>query len=148
MVRHKERDKIDQALVQVKEGNCTSLRDAASTLNVPRSTLTYRAAGRQSIAAAHLNQLRLTPQEGLALVEHIRIQTLAGFPLAIQTVRQMANVVLCRRISPRDTFAIPETVGKNWPTKFYQRHPELAKVKLQVMDQLQANAVKYEQLLE
>ena len=81
-------------------------------------------------------------------MEHIWIQTLAGFPLAIQTVRQMANVVLRRRISSRDTFAIPETVGKNWPTKFYQQHPELAKVKLRVMDQLRANAVNYERLSE
>ena len=60
----------------------------------------------------------------------------------------MANVVLCRCIYPSNTFAIPETIGKHWPTKFYQHHPELAKFKLRVIDQLQAIVVNYEQLLE
>ena len=81
-------------------------------------------------------QQKLTPTEEQALVDYVRRQTRAGYPLSVEALRQMANVLLERHLKPGPTFAVPKIVGHNWVQKFYQRHPEVKAVNIRAMDAL------------
>jgi hypothetical protein len=114
---------------QPNEGNITlaieaihkdpkmSIRRAAVTYQVPRSTLQARLLGRaptyETWNPAHI----LTPSEEETLVQYILDLDSRGFPPRFDGVRDMANLLLVtRHASP---------VGKLWPYNFVRRRPEL-----------------------
>lgn len=90
-----------------------SLREAARTFDVPKTTLTERFNGRQTRARAHEHQQRLSPGAEAALVEWIIEMGRRGVPLHPTAVAQHA-------------FAISGVeVGEHWVARFRTRHGEL-----------------------
>ena len=81
-------------------------------------------------------------------MDYVRRQTRAGYPLLVEALRQMANVLLECHLRPGPTFAILETVGLNWVQKFYQRHPEVKAVKIRAMDALHVHGANIGRLTE
>jgi hypothetical protein len=61
-----------------------------------------------------------------------------GYPLAVNSVRQLAAVIVRRRTSvfqvPAAESADVQEPGKNWPQAFYKRHSELKDVRLKALD--------------
>ena len=87
-------------------------------------------------------------KEKEVLVSYIRRQTRAGYPLLVETVRQIANTFLHHRCNPYTSFSVPETVGINWVQKFYHQHKDLRAVKIRAMDALQVRGANVRRLQE
>ena len=63
---------IQRALEEYREGRASSLRRASTALAVPRSTVTHRAAGRQSLRDAHTKCQALTVTQEETLCRYLR----------------------------------------------------------------------------
>jgi len=94
-----------------------SVRQAAATFNVPKSTLYRRRAGIPSRRDCEANSKKLNKMEESALIQYILDLDSRGYSPNLNALRDFANI-LC---AERD--AAP--VGKNWPTNFVKRTPEL-----------------------
>ena len=64
-------ERMQLAIAAVQSGQLKSLRRAAITYGVPRTTLQYRIKGRALMDAAQVNNRRLMPTEEAALVSWI-----------------------------------------------------------------------------
>lgn len=91
-----------------------SMRLAAKSCGIPYPTLQNRLAGRKAKSIAHIHQQKLSDVEEKALIRWIEKLESLGFPPRIHHVREAA-----RRLSGSDI------IGKNWITRFLDRHPEL-----------------------
>ena len=76
-----------------------SLGEAAATTNVPRSTLRYRRAGRESRAISAAKRTLLTSSEENALIAYIGRLYNMGIPCQLQMSRRMADHILRQRNS-------------------------------------------------
>ena len=94
-----------------------SIRRAAKTYEVSRTTIIARMNGRVAISTARNARHQLTLSEEETLVRYILDLDTRGFPPRICGVEDMANSLLAtRREKP---------VGKLWAHRFVQRRPEL-----------------------
>ncbi len=143
-----QRDDVDTALSEWRKGQFQSLRQAAQWHDIPLSTLTDRARGSANRATYNQTRQKLTVGEEETLVAYIRHQTQAGYPLSIEAVQQIANVLLRRRWEAQGANGQPKTVGQHWIERFYKRHNDIKAVKLRAMDTLRARSSTYNRLLE
>ena len=103
-----------EAVNTIKKMNVTR---AAKLYSVPRSTLRDRLRGRPQAATVRNSNLKLTSSEEETLVRYILELDSRGFPPRIDSVKDMANLLLAtRRVKP---------VGKQWAYNFIRRRIEL-----------------------
>jgi hypothetical protein len=93
---------------------------AAKAYNVNRNTLANRMSGMpQKGTKPHPNRKLSTIEED-ALLRHLIDMDERGFSLRPRDLAEMANVLIAE-----DTRQARDKVGKNWPTNFISRHPEI-----------------------
>jgi hypothetical protein len=112
--------KILLALSDLKEGRVKSIRAAARLYAIPYSTLHVRANGQVSRVDSRPTGHKLTQLEEDSLAEWILSMDSRGASPRPATVGIMANILLAARGGYP-----PPTVGKNWPSSFISRRPEL-----------------------
>ena len=100
-----------------------SLRATADAYNVPFETLRERHLGVLPRAQTLANSRKLNNSEEEILIRKILQLSEEGFPPQRAIVEAMANTMLNTK-QPSS----PQTVGKNWVTKFVKRHLELSSV--------------------
>ena len=87
-------DRVQEALDLFQAKEFSSLQEAAASLNIPRSTLGHRRAGRGTQAKVAKTQQLLTPHEEQALVQYILRTSAMGFPPPVHAARSMAAVII------------------------------------------------------
>ena len=116
---------ISLAIKAYQSGAYLSIRQAAESQGLPYSTLYGRLKGRQSRKKAHEIDQILGDIEEKQIVKQIEDMDNRGFPLRVDSVKEMAlKLVLNREGQTRDTATM--ALGKNWITRFLDRHPHLA----------------------
>jgi hypothetical protein len=121
--RHKlanQEGKILLALSDIKNGRVKSIRAAAKLYEIPHTTLADRAKGVLARVESRPSRLKLTQLEEDSLTEWILSMDSRGASPRPATVGVMANILLAARGSYP-----PPTIGKNWPSTFINRRPEL-----------------------
>lgn len=94
------------------------IRSAAALYNVSESTLRYRKRGHVAQRDTQVNNRKLTATEEQALIDRIISFDERGLSPTLPLVRRMADLLLSQ-------CAAGSSVGKNWLTRFVQRHNEL-----------------------
>lgn len=89
----------------------------AKIYNIPRTTLRDRLAGKQSRREISANSRKISDIEEESIVRYVIDLDSRSFPPRISGVADMANRLLELRDGGR--------VGKNWPSNFVRRQPEL-----------------------
>ena len=108
------------AVNALDSGQIQSIRAAARIYTVPPETLRTRYHGTLSRRDTRQLMHKLTSTEEEVLLQRILSLDAQGFPPRISIVRDIANIILTsREMTP------PLTVGKNWPTNFVKRCPQL-----------------------
>ena len=85
------------AINAIKQGQFQSVRVAAASYDIPRTTLRRRIQGMASRRDSTPNLQKLTPYEELALVQYILDLDSRGFPPRPQAVQEMADLLLSKR---------------------------------------------------
>lgn len=101
-----------------KKHQIPSVRKTADTYKVAKSTLFDRLQGRVAREETRANGHKLTLTEEQALLEWILDLDERGYPLRIQDLRSAAKLLLNQR-DPAGT------IGRDWPTNFIKRKPEI-----------------------
>jgi hypothetical protein len=109
------------AIQAFKNRDIGSVALAASTFNVPRTTLRRRIHGIQNRATSRANCSKLTETEEQSLEKWILSMDLRGAAPRPSMVREMADLLLQKR----GTTPVL-SVGQNWITKFVKRYPLLS----------------------
>jgi hypothetical protein len=109
--------RINLAIKAILTANKISVRLAAKTYNVLRTTLAARLAGRISQAEIRNARHNLTLCEEESIVRCILDLDARGFPPRISGVEDVVNLLLSTRCTKR--------VGKHWAYRFVRRRPEL-----------------------
>ena len=109
------------AIQAFKNRDIGSIALAASTFNVPRTTLRRRIDGVQNRANSRANSSKLTETEEESLEKWILSMDLRGAAPRPSMVREMADLLL----EKRGTTPVL-SVGQNWVTKFVKRYPLLS----------------------
>ena len=112
--------RIAAALQEIKTGQQPSIRAAAEHYGLKYETLRDRKRGAKNRWASHKEQQNLTIDEENAIIEWISKVDGFGWPPRTAYVRQMALGFL------RGHGIHHPTLGKNWITRFLDRHPDLA----------------------
>ena len=112
-----QEDRILLAINAIKQGQFQSVRAAAASYDIPRTTLRDRIHGMASRRDSIPNLQKLTPYEESALVRYILDLDSRGFPPQPQGVQEMADLLLSKRGE--------SSVGKNWTTNFIKRRTEI-----------------------
>ena len=100
--------------IQALENNPKlTLRAAAKTYKVRRTTLTQRRAGRTARRDTRANSMNLIKSEEEAIVSYVIELSTRAFPPRIRGVEEMANILLRVRDAP--------PVGVNWASNFIKR---------------------------
>jgi hypothetical protein len=110
-------ERIHLALQAVQLDQVSSIRKAAVLYKVNRSTLQNRQRGGSGRRDAQTNNRELTPTEEKVLLQRIVALDNHGLSPSLPFVRRMADLLLQER-EPLSS------VGKNWLTRFIQRHDE------------------------
>jgi hypothetical protein len=109
------------AIQAIKNKEISSIRAAARIFSVPRRTLDLRLRGVQSRANSRANSHKMTEIEEDSLEKWTLSMDVRGSAPRPSMVREMADILLAKRGNGPII-----TVGKNWVTKFIDRHPNLA----------------------
>ena len=115
--------RIALAINSYKSGDFTSIREAAATYDIPRSTLRtrlYRTLPHHEIRSVNL---KLTDTEELTLVNWILSMDERGLPVRIPSIRDMANLLLQKQTAT--DVSLTRQVSMKWPYNFVQRHDSL-----------------------
>ena len=105
----------------LQQNHISSVRKAAKSYDIPRTTLRDRLSGASSRSASNSQKRKLKPSEEQALVEWILSLDQRGFPPQIIDVRRMADSLL----AARGQNPPPQPLGKCWVSRFINNHPEL-----------------------
>lgn len=111
--------RLQQAIRHYRDSDEPSIRASAEKFSIPYSTLRGRLKGRQSRVAGHLRMQVLTEYEESSLVRWCERLDEWGHPARIAVVKSMAEAIVARRVNNRP-------LGRNWITRFLNRHPNLA----------------------
>ena len=115
--------RVTQAIQAYEQGYFSTLKAAARAYDAPYSTIRRRAGGRVARSNSRPMNRKLTPTEESTLVQWILSMDERGLPPRVDTVRQMANLLLKKR-SSADKQNSP-TVGQCWVRNFVRRHDTL-----------------------
>lgn len=118
--------------------------------DLPRSTAWHRRHGRASRKTQAAKQQYLSPHEEKALAEYVLRMARSGHPLPVKSLRVLAQRIRRQRDS---TFqmALDNDVpppGKNWPSDFYKRHPELKARRMRAIDRNRHERAIYDKVVE
>ena len=128
IAKDEKESRIRNAIKTIREGSGISIREAAATYGLAYTTLRYRLIGGQTHTISHQNQQLLTDLDEKAILRWISKLELWGFPPTIQHVKEAA-----KHLSGSD-------VGKNWITRFLNRHPQLGSKFTTQIDKKRINA--------
>ena len=95
--------RIVLALQAYQKGQFSSLRAAARTYNVPRSTLTLRYQGTPSKADSISPNRKLTQTEESTLIKWILDMDTRGIPPTQALVKEIAEILLIKRVQNAST---------------------------------------------
>jgi hypothetical protein len=109
--------RIVLAMEALNQGHFTSVRAAAKSFDVPRSTLQYRVHKHPARRDSRPASCKLTETDELTLVEWILSMDERGLPPRSDNVRQMANLLLQKRCQNQ--------VGQLWVHNFIRRQEAL-----------------------
>jgi hypothetical protein len=113
--------RIALAIEALKQGHSTSVRGAAKAYDVPESTLRYRVHKHPARHDSRPTNCKLTATEELTLVQWVLSMDQRGLSPRADTVRQMANLLVQKRLDTDKSI----TVGKRWVLNFVRRHEAL-----------------------
>ena len=108
------------AIEAYNQNQFKSLRAAAASFNVSRSTLSNRLNGMIARRDTRPVSCKLSSVEEEVLHRRILDLDSQGYPPRLAVVREMADLILQNRKDLK-----PTTVGVNWTTNFVNRHPDL-----------------------
>lgn len=112
---------ITCALKGLHSGRYTSIRKAAKSNGIAYTTLRRRFHGGKDRVAGHEGQQLITAAEERAVVRWIYLLELAGFSPRIADVREAVTITR----NGTDDIDVDQVIGKNWITRFLNRHPDL-----------------------
>lgn len=101
------------AIQAYQKGQFRSLKAATDSYDVPYSTALYRTKGRVARGDVRSANLKLTQNEESSLEQWILSMDQRGLSPRVDTVRQMANLLLQKRAKERALEVTDLTVGKN-----------------------------------
>ena len=110
--------RIQMAIDAIQKNQFKPLKEAASSYDVPRTTLQDRISGTASRAHQCANCQKLSINEESVLSAWILDMDMRGLPLQISVVHHLAQLLLSARIPSA-------IIGKNWVNRFVKRHPGL-----------------------
>ncbi|KAH0611005.1 uncharacterized protein H6S33_011432 [Morchella sextelata] len=118
-------DRIHRALSKRAEYN-TPWSVLALEFGIAASTLNDRFNGRKNRREAHQDQQKLPPSVERALKKWCQDMDDAGFPPRVDLLRGMATA-LAQKIAEEEHLG-PDAahIGRNWITRFLDRHPDLS----------------------
>lgn len=131
--------RTDLAVQAIQSSQVPSIRAAATLYDVSNTTLQRRLHGRVTRRVAQVNNRKLTATEEQALLNRIISLDGRGFSPTLPFVRRMANLLLSQR-------APGSSVGKNWLTRFVQRHDVLMSKYLRKYDYQRAKCEDPEEI--
>jgi hypothetical protein len=108
---------IQLAIQDINSQQIQSVKRAAATYKVPRTTVRHRRAGKRPRRDCEPNSKRLTKLEEEVILEYILDYSVRGIPVSKADVRDIADRLLGDRAG--------KPVGKNWVDNFIKRTPEL-----------------------
>ena len=117
-------ERIRAALLQRREEG-TPWATLALEYGIAGSTLNDRWKGARERRVAHSDQQKLPPMAEKALERWCQQLDDWGFPPRMDMLREMANV-LARQRAEQEGDPKLAVLGKNWITRFLDRHPQLA----------------------
>jgi DDE superfamily endonuclease/Tc5 transposase DNA-binding domain len=135
--------RVQEALDGVKTGTYTTIYQAALKLHLDPDILYRRTKGIEGRVAAHEDQQILSQAEERALVRWLTHLTASGYPARHSILRNMAVGLQTMRLAKindesEELVSYPP-IGKNWPTRFLNRHPQL---KTMIVRAIEASRVK------
>ena len=110
---------LQQAIKAMKEGRFSSQRRAAEAYGVHYSTLRRRLKGSTSRQKAHIKQQLLSPADEKAIVRWIVRMEEFGFPPRVSHVKEAISLL------KGGTGEYTDKIGRNYLTRFLDRHPDL-----------------------
>jgi hypothetical protein len=129
--------RIQEAITALRSGSSKSIRQAADTFDVPRSTLQDRLRGLRPNKISKQGMQRLTPEEEDSIDRAVHQLFLWGWPISISGLETLARQLL-------DHKGDQEPLGKNWYLAFLARHPDLKTLWSRTLDQSRKDATNYE----
>jgi len=128
--------RINAAIRALKEGRQESIGAAAEAFDIPKSTLYYRYTGeRTSRHLAQVDNQLISDLEEKAIVAWCKEQDNCGFPPRLDMVKSMALFLYKKRTGDKG-----KSLGKNWITRFLDRHPDMATKFSTKLDRQRAHA--------
>ena len=109
--------RINLAIQAKKNNSKLSFKKLAFTYQIADATLRNRYNGKCARSDTIPNSRKLTPTEEKAIVERILDLDSRAFPVRLQHVEDMANLLLAQRVAER--------VGINWASNFVRRQKKL-----------------------
>ena len=106
------------AIDAFKKNRFKTLKEVASSYDVPRTTLRRRIAGSASRAHQSANCQKLSNNEESTLLAWILDMDRRGLPLQVSVVHHLAQLLVSARIPSA-------IIGKNWVNRYVKRHPGL-----------------------
>src|SRR5450432_3193535 len=117
--------RIVLAIDALQKGSFTSIREAARSYDIPKSTLCDRIRERPTRRDARPTNCKLTTIEELTLVQWILSMDQRGLAPRPESVRQMANLLIAKRSDSNPNSDPKSLVGERWVYNFVQRHQAL-----------------------
>jgi hypothetical protein len=123
-------ERIQLAIEALDSGQIRSIRSAATTFDIPSTTIHNRLRGRVPRQEAQVTNRKLSSTEEEALVQWIDSMDQRGMSPSFSYIRQMADLLIFERGSmvladASVLDASTATVGENWVRRFLNRHDEL-----------------------
>lgn len=118
---------IQNASNDVDLGLFSSIRKAADYYGIPKSTVAYRRAGRDSVAKTDRKSQRLSNEEERILIRHLQDLQHQNLCLNYAQIRALVVELLRDKGDERP-------LGKNYITRLITRYPQLQGGKARVMD--------------
>jgi hypothetical protein len=109
--------KINLTIAAIQQNPKLGIREAARIYTISSSTLHARMNGRRARVDTHANSMRLTLLEEQTLVKFILDLDSRGFPPQLNSIEEMANLLLAECNIGR--------IGQHWASHFIQRQPKL-----------------------
>ena len=118
--------RIAEVLNRKKSELYRTLKEAATALKVPYSTLKHRAVGRKTRVQAHEDEWALSPEEETELVKHIDRLTWVALQSQVWELAEMIRTHRTLEINePSAIYVLYDSLGEQWCRRFINRHDEL-----------------------